>query len=160
MKIINRENIPLIESFIIRFGKEITTIFEGLEIPKITIIGEKTEFFDSLLINGIVHENGYFGMNGPLIGYRASNVDELNLTEEERFAMIAHEFGHIYHIGTDYGKESKTDFLQKELDADKMACRLELTERLISGLRKIMENGECEGGIEQMERRIDELSKM
>lgn len=159
MEIINKENIPLIESFITRFGKEITTIFEGKEISKVIIIGEATKFFDAPLINGIVYENGYFGMRDNLIGYRAGNVNELTLTDEERFAMIAHEFGHVYNLDTNYGEGNKTDFLKKELDADEMACRLGLTEALISGLMIIMEKGECEGGLEQMQQRIDKLSQ-
>jgi len=160
MKIINKENIPLIELFITRFGKEITTIFEGKKIPQVVIIGEETKFFDTLRINGIVHEDGYLGMNCNIIGYRTSNIEKLNLTEEERFALIAHEFGHIYHLDTDYGKENDADFLKKELDADEMACRLGLTKALIGGLMTIMEKGKCEGGLKQMQLRIDKLSQM
>lgn len=99
-------------------------------------------------------------MRSDLIGYRASNVNELNLTDEERFAMIAHEFGHVYNLDTHYGEGSNIDFLKKELDADEMACRLGLTQTLISGLMVIMEKGECEGGLEQMQQRIDKLTKI
>lgn len=158
MEIRNIESIPLVESFIHRFGNELIKIFEGKEIANVAIIGERTMFFDTPRIDGIMDEDEYFGVNGNLIGYRAVNVDKLNLTEEERFAMIAHEFGHIYHCDTDYGKDNETDFLKKEQDADEMACRLKLSEALISGLTTIMKKGKCNGGLEQMQQRIDKLT--
>ncbi|MFI3303983.1 MAG: hypothetical protein SNH71_04430 [Rikenellaceae bacterium] len=61
--------------------------------------------------------------------------DTLELTEEEQMSAIAHEIGHII----DYFRENKSDNNQaKEIYADSIACKLDLTDYLLSTLKKIL----------------------
>ena len=59
------------------------------------------------------------------------------MSKEERFAMIAHEFGHLIFVSVGEG-----DFFKRELFADEMAVQLDLKSRLVSGLMKLLS---CEG---------------
>lgn len=96
----------------------------------------------------------YFKSFGNLIAYHEPNCDTLGLGEKEKFAIIAHELGHIFNRDKDYGD----NHLLREQDADCIAVSLELTESLIDGLTIFCDKGVFgNGGNEQMRLRIAAL---
>lgn len=66
------------------------------------------------------------------IFYNEAKADELGLTEEERFACIAHEIGH-YRDNTPLNGSSQ----EREYNADDFATQLGLRLPLISALEKM-----------------------
>lgn len=137
MTIINEGQNPMVDSFFKKHLDEINDIFKNHKVKPIKFITEKT-----VLINAIIDENEYMGINFldinfVLIGYRQTNIDKLKLTIDEFHAIIAHEFGHLFH-GRDKYANTPTDNLQKEYDADDMAVRLNLAEPMKGALEKII----------------------
>lgn len=89
----------------------------------------------------------------PYIGCSEAHCIAINLTEEEKYAMIAHELGHIYFTPHFYPSTEKK-YLNKELNADSMAVRLDLKESLISGLEKLEKCKDVKNK-KQLQQRID-----
>jgi len=72
-----------------------------------------------------------FASSANVIYYNESKADELKLTEEERFACIAHEIGHFKD------KTSRDHHLQRECNADEFAVNIGLRVPMISALEKL-----------------------
>jgi Zn-dependent protease with chaperone function len=88
-----------------------------------------------------------------LIVMNETICNNLNLTQREHFAMIAHEIGHIIDSTPRLGNE-----MQREINADNFAVSLELTQDLITGLTKIIDSGKYAAHVEGIQARIRQLS--
>lgn len=77
-----------------------------------------------------------FASNGKIIFYDAYLCEKCNLTEEECFACIMHEIGHIF----DPTQNDEAHHEERELNADKKVIELGLQEHLISALKKLCVN--------------------
>ncbi|MDM8305023.1 hypothetical protein [Phocaeicola salanitronis] len=147
-----RTDIPLFCDFFDQYGERINAMNE-VDDNEILIVTPEM-FLASTMFYG--KRNEYFLCNGNMrpkaVGYNAENCNRIGLTTLERYAMIAHELGHLFLV-TD-----ETD-LQKELRADEMACRLGLRDAMRTGLEKILADNLDEETIEQIRNRIDTLSE-
>ena len=61
-------------------------------------------------------------------------IDELDLTESEQFAAIAHEIGHILY----FYLENKDFYPCDEVYADSIACRIGLKDSILSVIDKLI----------------------
>ena len=68
--------------------------------------------------------------------FKQSLIDELDLTESEQFAAIAHEIGHILY----FYLENKDSYPCEEVYADMQVCDLDLSEALYSLLKKLRDS--------------------
>ena len=68
------------------------------------------------------------------IVFTQSLVDELDLTDSEQLAAIAHEVGHIMY----FYLEHKDYYPNEEAYADSIPCRIGLRDSIISVLEKLM----------------------
>lgn len=158
MEYINYYNIPLINEFIHTYGKTINELASQTNNTKrsssIHFITEKhhPKSFDYLF--DFVEKSFFFKISGNIVAYHEGNCDALNLSKEECFAMLAHEFGHLMLVST-----KEKDFLKRELIADKMAVQLGLKDHLVSGLMKFLS---CEGmeNKKQIQDRIERCNEM
>lgn len=156
----NLNKIPLIDEFINTYGKKINEKASQAKDAKrfstltINFISEKKypKSIDSLF--DFSEKNFFFKINGNIIAYHERNCDALNLSKEERFAMIAHEFGHLILVSVEEG-----DFFKRELFADEMAVQLDLKSHLISGLMKFLSSEGMENK-KQIQDRIKRLNEM
>lgn len=158
MKYNNLNKIPLIDEFIKTYGKTInekaSQVKDAKRLSNLTIIfiSEEKQPKSSDSLFDFSEKNFFFKICGNIIAYHEGNCDALNLSKEERFAMIAHELGHQILVPL-----TEKDFLKRELLADEMAVQLGLKSHLISGLMKLVS---CEGmeTINQIQERIDHWS--
>lgn len=143
------QNIALFENFANIYGDILNTITDD----SIRIIVPTDRYAGYIL-----EPDGLFQTNPAIsfkhIGYNEENCNAINLTENEKFAMIAHELGHIYNNNCQF---DKNELLNREINADIMACRLGLKDDLIRGLTKIIESQYCRNR-EQIENRIEFLN--
>lgn len=153
MKYSNLNRIPLIDEFINTYGKTINEKVSQAKDAKrfsiltINFISEKNHPECTDFLFDFVEKDFYFKINGNIIAYHEGNCEALHLTKEERFAMIAHEFGHLILVSPD-----ENDSLKKELFADEMAVQLGLKSHLVSGLMKFILCGGMENKIQIQER--------
>lgn len=75
-------------------------------------------------------------------------------TEEEEFAILAHELGHI--VAGKRGEKSEDNF-QEELNADQMAVSLGLASHMASAIQKMIDLNINPANNEEMKRRISAL---
>lgn len=143
------QNIELFENFAERYGDELNNISDD----SITIIVSTDRYAELIL-----EPDGFFQTNPTIdfkhIGYNEDNCNAINLTENEKFAMIAHELGHIYGNNCQF---VENELLNKEINADIMACRLGLKDNLTSELTKIIGSQYCRNK-KQLENRINFLN--
>lgn len=138
MEYINFNKVPLVEEFINSHGQTIDEIAERTEKAeyfstlKIYFVNERNCSKQFIHLFDFSERNFFFKIVANIIAYHERNCDELNLSKEERFAMIAHEFGHLILVPME-----EEDFLKRELYADDMAVQLGLKNHLVSGLIKI-----------------------
>lgn len=144
-------DIPLFENFASTYGN----ILNAITDDSIRIVTPMDCYAPLIL-----ESNSFFQTNPVLnfknIGYYKENCDAINLTEKERFAMIAHELGHIYNDNCQFNED---ELLNKEINADIMAHKLGLKDELVRGLTKIIESSCCNNR-EQIENRIKFLEKL
>ena len=85
------------------------------------------DFLEQLFIPG-----DFMAINSNVIFYNEEECDRIKLTEEERYALLAHELGHYYDsTSRELGQQLR------ENNADDFAVRLGLGDYLVSGLDKI-----------------------
>ena len=84
------------------------------------------------------HTDAFASKNG-MIFYDAYSCENHNLTEEECFACIAHELGHLLDSTPSINNMPSEE---RELNADKKVIELGLQEYLISALNKMCPNDE------------------
>ncbi|MES2772926.1 MAG: hypothetical protein V4722_01990 [Bacteroidota bacterium] len=152
MHFINVRNIQIFENFFELYGESVNSFLTEPESSEIWVFDSNhpTSGF-------ILHSSDYFACNPSLIfkniAINEANCDETNLIEGERYAMIAHEIGHLFDARI-YEQE---EWLQKEISADRMAVTIGLSSQLITGLEKINMNIESDYLNEQIRQRIEEL---
>ena len=120
----------------------------------------------SIVVPGDYLENIFektepFSCNCKCIWYNEKIVQEIGLNKEECYACIAHEIGHLLD------KRGMEDDQQvREKNADKFACKLGLSENMISALEKMIDYYQQERTnqnsefIGKMCERIVELNKL
>jgi hypothetical protein len=87
------------------------------------------DFLEQLFIPG-----EFMAINSNVIFYNEEECDRIKLTEEERYALLAHELGHYYDsTSRELGQQLR------EINADDFAVKLGLGCYLASALQKIQE---------------------
>ena len=81
------------------------------------------------------------------IVFTQSLIDELDLTESEKFAAIAHEIGHILY----FYLENKNSYPCEEVYADSVACRIGLKDSILSVIDKLICCGKYQDVANQLE---------
>ena len=79
--------------------------------------------------------------------FTQSLIDELELTESEQFAAIAHEIGHILY----FYLENKNSYPSEEVYADSVACRIGLKDSILSVIDKLICCGKYQDLANQLE---------
>lgn len=79
--------------------------------------------------------------------FTQSLIDELNLTESEKFAAIAHEIGHVLY----FYLENKNSYPSEEVYADSVACRIGLQDSILSVIDKLICCGKYQDLANQLE---------
>jgi len=144
----NPQNIEIITSFVCQFEKVISDELINSTIA-ICCINEHHERYCA-----VATKNDPFAtnttLNPPFIAINEQVCQELNLTQEEQYAMIAHEIGHIL----DNSPREKNNPLNREYNADQFAIKLELSKELKTGLEKIINSGNYSWETENIKERI------
>ena len=83
-----------------------------------------------------VNTNGYH-----CIGYDENNIQSYNLDRNEQWAIIAHEIGHKIILYSDIDNvQNEAQSIQKEIECDKVAIKLGLTDPMRTALSKLRHN--------------------
>lgn len=144
----NSQNIEIFKSFVDQFENSINENYNGDRIT-IAIINELHPHFSC-----IAYDNDPFAKNVNNIAINEQICQQLNLTQEEQYAMIAHEIGHIL----DNTPREIDNQLYREYNADQFAVKLNLTNELKTGLEKFMKSGNYPEENEAIKERIKKLS--
>ncbi len=144
----NPQNIEVVNSFVDLFENAVNENSVGKTIT-IVVMNELHPRF-----SWIAYDNDPFAKNGNNIAINEQICQQLNLTQEEQYAMIAHEIGHIL----DNTPREIDNQLYREYNADQFAVKLNLTNELITGLEKLMESGNNPEENKGLEERIKKLS--
>lgn len=151
IKFKNPQNILIFEWFFEQFGPRINQLYNGEAVSEISGINSKHPISQAIL-----SPSDPFATNVKLtplaVALNEPVCISLNLTEEEQYAMIAHEIGHILDSTP---REDNQPL--RERNADQFALRLGLDENLLSGLEKLVKSGAYEGEAEQLKHRIEYL---
>lgn len=102
----------------------------------------------------IFHSGEFMAINLNYIFYDEAACDRIKLSEEERYAFLAHELGHYYD-------DTSRDLEQqlREINADDFAVKLGLGRYLASALQKIQEAVDEETRM-LIQERIDRLRNL
>lgn len=91
--------------------------------------------------------------------FNQAAIDNLELTEEEQYAAIAHEIGHIIYRFFDK-KEQFPKGQGEEIFADSIAAEIGLAEELLSLLEKMVSSGLFQDSVSRFGMRIKYLQCM
>ncbi len=144
----NLQIIEVFNSFGDQFENAINENYNGNTIT-IVVLNEQHPFFKA-----IANDNDPFARNFNNIAINEQVCQQLNLTQEEKFAMIAHEIGHIL----DNTPKDINNRLNREYNADQFAVKLNLSKELKTGLEKLIESGDYPEENEGLKERIKKLS--
>lgn len=102
-------------------------------------------------------------INNGSIWYNEYKVNEIGLDQEECYACIAHELGHMM----DTNQRNLEHQQDREIYADSIACKLGLGDSMISALHKMIDyyqqpNGAADDNvcIDNLQERINVLAKV
>ena len=102
-------------------------------------------------------------INKGSIWYNEYKVNEIGLDQEECYACIAHELGHMM----DPNQRNLEHQQDREIYADRIACELGLGNRMISALYKMIDyyqqpNGAADDNVckDNLQKRINVLAKV
>ena len=102
-------------------------------------------------------------MNNGCIWYNEYKVNEIGLDQEECYACIAHELGHMM----DSSQRNLEHQQDREITADRIACELGLGNSMISALNKMIDyyqqpDGAADNNVckDNLEKRINVLAKV
>lgn len=146
---------PLFERFLSRFG-EIT--------PQLPFNGDINIGYSTVNLNfqsALENDDAPAGFSAitKCIAINRRRCDSLGLSEEEIFAFIAHEIGHVMQLScTMFDTKEKKDEAPcgYEHEADIMAVHFELKRELCSGLQKIIDSHQFSTE-DMMQQRIEML---
>ena len=144
----NQQNIEVFNSFVDQFENAINENYNGNTIS-IVVMNEQHPFFKA-----IANDNDPFARKFNNIAINEQVCHQLNLTQEEKFAMIAHEIGHIL----DNTPRDMNNQLNREINADEFAIKLNLSKELNTGLEKLIESENYSEENKGLEERIKKLS--
>ena len=102
-------------------------------------------------------------INKGSIWYNECKVNEIGLDQEECYACIAHELGHMM----DPNQRNLEHQQDREIYADSIACKLGLGDSMISALHKMIDyyqqpNGAADDNVckDNLQKRINVLAKV
>ena len=102
-------------------------------------------------------------INNGCIWYNEYKVNEIGLDQEERYACIAHELGHMM----DSSQRNLEHQQDREIYADRIACELGLGNSMISALYKMINyyqqpDGAADDNVckDNLQKRINVLTKV
>jgi len=148
----NPQNIEVFKSFITQFENTINDTHNGDTI-NICGINEVNKRFNYIANNYDPFATNTLFKNPFYIAINEQVCKQLILSQEEQYAMIAHEIGHII----DKSPREINNQLNREYNADQFAIGLDLTNELKSGLEKIIARGNYPEEIEGIKVRIIKL---
>lgn len=129
----NPKQIVFYGQFITDFQDTLNALYTGPEII-IYLIDKENPHAQVVAIG-----DDPFATNVHALPYRiVMNVEACNLLaleEDERYAMVFHEIGHILDPTI-----QQDNSIQREINADSFAVSADLRTELINGLRKLFEN--------------------
>lgn len=147
INLINEQNLEIYTAFIDEFGETLRNINPDSE-TNILVVDVSYYLAPAVTISHDPFATNTI-MNPLLIVMNECVCNKLRLTRRECFAMIAHEVGHILDSTPRLGNE-----MLREENADMFAVKLGLTEFLISGFTKIIDNVSYAGEVEGIQGRI------
>lgn len=124
MKFINVDNIGMVESFIRLYGEKISRLAAEADSNIDTINFHHIRESDNL------HRDIMVSL-GRRICISEKEIERMNLTMGEVYAVIAHEIGHIIYNAPSFNPMS-------EQQADSVAMELGLGRQMISVLEKLL----------------------
>lgn len=127
-KVLNQ--IPIFDKFAIYYGKRVDTLYSEMQTITVNVC---TNDIISTISSG---DSPFFqgkDSNGYKIEYAIKCCDDYQFTDNEKFALIAHELGHII---LELNNQD-SDNLQEELQADEIASEIVDRNYLKNALQKI-----------------------
>lgn len=123
MKLINIDNIPIVDSFIRLYGDVISEIASHYDRPIsfCRLSREENDYRDIM------------GRIGTTVYISDEEVGMMGLTAPEIFASLAHEIGHIVYHTHDWQPDC-------EQRADMLAAQLGLGSQMIAAIEKILDS--------------------
>lgn len=148
----NPQNLDIYSTFIDDFGEIIKFKYEG---NSITISGVNGSWPNSQFVD---IKSVPFATNTELrdliIVINEEICESLDLSQNERYAMISHEIGHIIDP-----TPRNNNHLLREINADSFAVELGLSHHLISGLQKLIYSGKYDTEIDMIKVRINKINE-
>lgn len=142
MKFINKDNTPIFDAFIVKYkdqinlNKDIDTCSSSYKDSKIEEI--VSQYLTEEQKNKFLNDSPYIG--NPIVNeIRRSNefCDICPFTEEEEFALIAHEIGHFVSFDPNHEILNEKETEEDEIKADNYAVNLGLGNAMKKALLKI-----------------------
>lgn len=145
----NKYNIQVFEDFMQSFSQKIDSLWSELKDVTIDVYDKESAPLKTYIINHNVFGDmsgnidcpfqcypnfGYQGMIFNDIIMRGDLCQKANLSQQEQFALIAHEIGHFVSAYRNTGLRGQ----KEECYADDMAAKLGLRNDLVSALQKCM----------------------
>lgn len=149
MNFTNKYNIQIFEDFLQLYSQKIDTFWPELKGVIIDVYDKDSAQLKDYIINHNVHGDlsgnidslfqcypnyEYNNQTYNDIIMRGDLCQKANLTQQEQFALIAHEIGHFVSAYSNTGFRGQKD----ECYADDMAAKLGLRKDLVSALQKCM----------------------
>ena len=145
----NLSGIPIIEEFEQKYMNSIFALYPHISNLIINFVTSEQylELENVTPIDGLNNDSFAYScnrLNNTFIGYiifSPSICSDINLTQEEYHAALAHEVGHIVH----YFNEALIGQPQlcQEIKADEVVVKIGLKESLISVLNKLIQSKFC-----------------
>lgn len=155
---VRNPEIQLFTGFINRFGNA-ESLRDRTERIAVVVPGD--------MLAGVFCDSEPFAFNKAInkgsIWYNEHKVNEIGLDQEECYACIAHELGHMM----DSNQRNLEHQQDREFYADSIACKLGLGNSMISALYKMIDyyqqpNGAADDNVckDNLEERINVLAKV
>lgn len=155
---VRNPEIQLFTDFINRFGNA-ESLRDRTERIAVVVPGD--------MLAGVFCDSEPFAFNKAInkgsIWYNECKVNEIGLDQEERYACIAHELGHMM----DSSQRNLEHQQDREIYADRIACELGLGNSMISALYKMIDyyqqpNGAADDNVckDNLRKRINVLAKV
>lgn len=153
---VRNPEIQLFTDFINRFGNA-ESLRDRTERIAVVVPGD--------MLAGVFCDSEPFAFNRAInngsIWYNECKVNEMGLDQDECYACIAHELGHMM----DPSQRNLEHQQDREIYADSIACKLGLGDSMISALHKMIDyyqqpNGAADDNvrIEKLQERINVIS--
>ena len=155
---VRNPEIQLFTDFINRFGNA-ESLRDRTERIAVVVPGD--------MLAGVFCDSEPFAFNKAInkgsIWYNEYKVNEIGLDQEECYACIAHELGHMM----DSSQRNLEHQQDREITADRIACELGLGNSMISALNKMIDyyqqpDGAADNNVckDNLQKRINVLAKV